>query len=59
MSFTEKIVIAIFSAKAMHSFKVMQFIYQMKSSVVALFSVNPIYSVNFMSVKVMIDYTVA
>ena len=54
MSFTEKIVVAKISAKVMNSFKVMQFIYKMKSSVVALFSVNLMYSVNFMSVKVML-----
>ena len=54
MSFTEKIVVVKISAKVMNSFKVMQFIYKMKSSVVPLFSVNLMYSVNFMSVKVMI-----
>ena len=54
MSFTEKIVVAKISAKVMNSFKVMQFIYKMNSSVVALFSVNLMYSVNFMSVKVML-----
>ena len=54
MSFTEKMVVAKISAKAMHSIKVMQVIQQMKSSVVALFSVNPMYSVNLMSVKVML-----
>ena len=57
MSFTEKIVVSKISAKVMNSFKVMQFIYKMKSSVVALFSVNLMYSVNFMSVKVMIHCT--
>ena len=41
----------------MNSFKVMQFIYKMKSSVVAPFSVNLMYSVNFMSVKVMLYCT--
>ena len=45
MSFTEKIVVAKISAKVMNSFKVMQFIY------------NLMYSVNFMSVKVMIHCT--
>ena len=40
MSFTEKIVVAKISAKVMNSFKVMQFIYNMKSTVVALFSVQ-------------------
>ena len=54
MTFTEKIVVAKISAKVMNSFKVMQFIYKMNSSVVALFSVNLMYSVNFMSVKVML-----
>ena len=49
MSFTEKIVVAKISAKVMNSFKVMQFIYKMKSSVKALFSVNLMYSVNFRS----------
>ena len=58
MRFTEKIVIAKISAKVMNSFKVMQFIYKMKSSVVALFSVNLMYSVNFMSVKVMLHCTI-
>ena len=58
MSFTEKIVVAKISAKVMHSSKVMQFIYYMKSSVVALFSVNPMYSVNLMSVKVMLHCSV-
>ena len=48
MSFTEKIVVAKISAKVMNSFKVMQFIYQMKGT----FTVNLMYSVNFMSVKV-------
>ena len=38
----------------MNSFIVVQFIYKMKSSVVALFSVNLMYSVNFVSVKVML-----
>ena len=47
MSFTEKIVVAKISAKVMNSFKVMQFIYQMKGT----FTVNLMYSVNFMSVK--------
>ena len=47
MSLTEKIVIAKISAKVMNSFKVMQFIYQMKGT-----TVNLMYSVNFMSVKV-------
>ena len=54
MTFTEKIVVAKISAKVKHSGKVIQFIYQMKSSVVALFSVNLMYSVNHMSVKVML-----
>ena len=54
MTFTEKIVVAKISAKVMNSFKVMQFIYKIESSVVALFSVNLMYSVNFMSVKVML-----
>ena len=54
MTFTENIIVAKISAKVMNSFKVMQFIYKMKSSVVALFSVNLMYSVNFMSVKVML-----
>ena len=54
MTFTEKIIVAKISAKVMNSFKVMQFIYKMNSSVVALFSVNLMYSVNFMSVKVML-----
>ena len=54
MTFTEKIVVAKLSAKVMNSFKVMQFIYKMKSSVVAFFSVNLMYSVNFMSVKAML-----
>ena len=52
MIFTEKIAVTKIFAKVMNSFKVMQFIYKMKSSVVALFSVNLMYSVNFMSVKV-------
>ena len=38
----------------MNSFKIMHFVYKMKSSVIALFSVNLVYSVNFMSVKVML-----
>ena len=38
--------------------KVMQFIYKIKSCVVALFSVKPMNSVNLMSVKVMHDCTV-
>ena len=46
MSFTEKIVVVKISAEVMHSCKVMQLIYSMKSSVVVLFSVNPMYSVN-------------
>ena len=54
MSFTEKIVVAKISAKVMDSSEVMQFIYKMKQSVVALFSVNPMYSVNLMSVKAML-----
>ena len=54
MTFTDKIVIAKISAKVKHSGKVIQFSYQMKSSVVALFSVNLMYSVNHMSVKVML-----
>ena len=57
MTFTEKIVVAKISAKVMNSFKVMQFIYTMKSSVVALFYVNLVYSVNFMSIKVMLHCT--
>ena len=43
MSFTEKIVVAKLSAKVMNSFKVMKFIYKMKSSVVSLFSVNLVF----------------
>ena len=54
MSFTEKLVVSKISAKVMNSFKVMQFICKMKSSVMALFSVNLMYSVNLMSVKVML-----
>ena len=57
MSFTEKIVVAKISAKVKHSGKVfIKFIYEMKSSVVALFSVNPMYSVNLVSVKVMLHF---
>ena len=37
MIFTEKIVVAKISAKVLNSFKVIQFIFKMKSSVVALF----------------------
>ena len=55
MSFTEKIVVAKISAKVMHSIEVIQFIYTMKGSAVALFSVNPMYSVNIMFVKVMLQ----
>ena len=55
MSFTEKIVVGKISFKVMHSFKVMPVIYQIKSFVVALFSVKPMNSVNLMSVKVMHD----
>ena len=58
MSFTEKIVVAKFSAKGMYSGKVMQFIYYTKSYVIALFSVNPMYSVNLVSVKVMLHCTI-
>ena len=54
MTFTEKIVVAKISAKVKHSSKVIQFIYQMKCSVVALFSVNLMYSVNHISVEVML-----
>ena len=55
MTFTEKIVVAKISAKVKHSGKVfIKFIYEMKSSVVALFSVNPMYSVNHVSVKVVL-----
>ena len=43
MSFAEKIVVAKISAKVMNSFEVMQFIYKMKGSIVALFSVNLMY----------------
>ena len=51
MTFTEKMGVPKISAKVKHSGKVIQFIYQMKSSVVALFSVNLMYSVNHMSVS--------
>ena len=55
MTFTEKIVVAKISAKVKHSGKVfIKFIYEMKSSVVALFSINPMYSVNHVSVKVVL-----
>ena len=55
MTFTEKIVVAKISAKVKHSGKVfIEFIYEMKSSVVALFSVNLMYSVHHISVKVML-----
>ena len=54
MRLTEKIVVAKISARVKHSGKVIQSIYQMKSSVAALFSVNLMYSVNHMSVKVML-----
>ena len=57
MTFTEKIIVAKISAKVKHSGNVIQFNYQMKSSVVALFSVNRMYSVNHMSVKVMLHCT--
>ena len=57
MTFTEKIVVAKISAEVKHSSKAIQFIYKMKCSVVALFSVNlmySVYSVNHMSVKIML-----
>jgi len=53
MSFIEKIVIAKISAMVMNYFKVMQFFCK-RSSVVALFSIIFKYSVNFMSIKVML-----
>ena len=55
MTFTEKIVVAKISAKVKHSGKVIKSIYQMKSSVVAIFSVILMYSVNHMSIKVMLN----
>ena len=57
MTFTEKIVVAKIYAKVKHSGKVIKLIYYMKSSVVALFSVNLMYSVNHMSVKVVLHCT--
>ena len=53
MSFTEKIVVGKISFKVIHSFKVMPVIYYIKSSVVALFSVKLMNSVNLVSVKPM------
>ena len=57
MSFTGKIVIAKFSAKVMYSGKVTQFIHSTKSYVYHFFSINPMYSVNLVSVKVMLPCT--